>query len=169
MKYLVVLLLVALGTTSAFAADGTVVHLGPILTYAVKWVIAAFGTVASAAVVALTYKVFGYLGIQTTQVQRDQLQGIIVNGLNDAAAKAEATIAANPRLDIDVKQLVIADAITYAQKHGKDTIKALGLDPLSGEAIAVIKARIATAVTDINAPTPAVLGGNNQTQPLAPK
>lgn len=165
MKYAFVVVLLFFSITGAYADDGSIVHFGPILKEFIKWTAAAFGTALAATATAVLYRVFSYFGVQTTESQRNQLQGIIVNGLNDAATKAEAAIVANPKLDVDVKQKIIADAIDYAQRHGADTIKALGLDPNSGEAVAVIKARIATAVADPNTPTPAAL----DKQPLAPK
>jgi hydroxypyruvate isomerase len=144
----------------------TVLHLGPILKEVIDWAITAFGAAFSAVAVALIYKVLNYMGIQVAQAQKDQLQAIIVNGLNDAGAKADAAVLADPSLNVNMKNKVIAQAVTYTQIHGKDTIKALGLDPNSGEAVEAIKARIATAIADPATPTPAVLGGP---QPLAPK
>jgi len=158
-RYVYVAAFFLIGISSAYADDGTIVHVGPILKEVIKWVVAAFGTAFSAVATAATYKLFTYFGLQTTAAQRDQLQAIIVNGLNDAAAKAEVAIAANPKLDVDVKQKIIADAVAYAQAHAAETIRALGLDPQSGDAIDAIKARIATAITDPSQPTPAVLDG----------
>lgn len=165
MLYGIVIVLLFLGITGAYADDGSIVHFGPILKEVIKWTAAAFGTALAATATAALYKVFSYFGVQTTESQRNQLQGIIVNGLNDAATKAEAAVVANPKLDVDVKQKIVSDAIDYAQKHGADTIKALGLDPNSGEAVEAIKARIATAIADPNTPTPSAL----DKQPLAPK
>jgi len=54
----------------------------------------------------------------------------------------------------EVKNQTILDAVTYAQQHGGEIIKALGLDPQSGEAIQAINARIQTALNDPKQPTP---------------
>jgi hypothetical protein len=159
-------LLSVLGANSAFADDGSIVHFGPILKEVVKWTVAAFGTALAAVGTAALYKIMSYFGVQATVEQRAVLQGVIVNGLNDAAVKAEASLAANPKLDVDVKSKIITDAVTYAQAHAADTIKALGLDPQSGQAVEAIRANIATAIADPSIVTPAVLGG---AQPLAPK
>lgn len=137
----------------------TAVHFGPILSDLVQWIATAFGAALAGAAVAAIYKLFQYLGIQITLAQRDQLQAIIINGLNDAAMKTETALKKDPKLVVDVKSKVIADAISYTQVHAADTIKALGLDPVSGEAVEAIRARIATAITDPATPTPPALAG----------
>jgi hypothetical protein len=52
-----------------------------------------------------------------------------------------------------VKSQVISDAIAYTQEHGKDTIKALGLDASDPKAVEAIRARIQTAIIDPLTPT----------------
>lgn len=165
MRYALVLLFLTLAAGSASAADGSVIHLGLVLSSTFKWVMAAFSVLIGAALVGFAVKGFKYLGVQITDSQRARLQEIVINGLNIAASKAADALAKNPKLDVDVKNKVIADAVAYAQEHGAETIKALGLDPQSGAAVEAIKARIATAITDPSMPTPAILNP----QPLAPK
>lgn len=163
MRHLWIFVMVLVGITMARADESTIVHFGPILNETIGWVATAFGTAFAGAVIAVIYRLFAFIGIQTTLGQREQLQSIIVNGLNDAAAKAQIAVARDPRLDIDVKSKIIADAIDYTQKHGADTMTALGLNAKDGNGIEIIKARIATAINDANTPTPNVLD-----QPLAP-
>lgn len=132
----------------------TVVEGGTIAATIIQYMQIAFGGAIATLTTALIYKAFGWMGIQINQQQRDQLQSIVVNGVNDAAAKAEVSLRGDHRLDIDVKNQVIADAVEYTQHHGADTIKALGLDPNSGQAVEAIRARIATALNDPLTPTP---------------
>lgn len=144
-------------TLPAFTAPApsTIIDGGSILSEFIKWFALAFGTAIASMLTALLVRVFTYLGIQTTQLMRDQLQSIVVNGINDAAAKVEVALKNNPRLDFDVKSKIVADAVKYTQDHAPATIKALGLDPQSGEAVKVITARIETALNDPKTPTPA--------------
>jgi hypothetical protein len=90
---------------------------------------------------------------------RARLQEIIVNGLNVGAAQATKDLAG--RDPITIKNETVAQAVAYAQAHGADAIKQLGLDPKSGAAVEAIKARIETAIADPAVPTPAVLDPSN--------
>ena len=130
---------------------------GGIAAAVIEWLQVAFGSVIGLAITALSIKGLRLLGINVTDANKAQLQAIIVNGLNDAAAKAAVSLRNNQRLDINVKSQVVAGAVAYAQKHGADTIKALGLDPRSGEAVEAIRARIETALNDPATPTPPVI------------
>lgn len=156
---LAIVLLVVLAASRAHAdtaaASSTIIDGGSILSEFIKWAALAFGTAFASVLTALLVRVFTYLGVQTTQMMRDQLQSVIVNGLNDAASKFESAVKVNPNLQLDVKSKIVADAIRYTQDHAPGTIKALGLDPQSGEAVKVITARIETALNDPKTPTPA--------------
>lgn len=136
---------------------GTIIDGGSILSEFIKWFALAFATALASAITALIVRVFTYLGVQTTQIMRDQFQAIVVNGLNMAAAKAEVIAQNNPALDIDVKSQIVADTVRYAQDHAQVAIKYLGLDPQSGEAVKAITARIETALNDPKTPTPAII------------
>jgi len=131
----------------------TTIHGGQILSDIVGWAGAAFGAAIASLLVAMIYKISAYFGVQTTQQQRDQLQSIILNGLNSAAAKAQSGLGGSSVMDLNVKNQIIADAVAYTQSHGADTIKALGLDPQSGQAVEAIKAKMTTLVADKNQPT----------------
>lgn len=129
----------------------TTIQGGTIASQILEWLKVAFGSAIGLAVTAIILKGLTYLGVQTTDIMRDQLQHIVVNGINDAAAKAEAAL--NGKFTVDVRNQVVADAVNYVQDHGKETIKALGLDPKSGAAVDAIKARIETAIIDPATPT----------------
>lgn len=149
----------------------TTVKGGNLLADVVQWFWLAFGTVMTGAIMALLYKVFGYFGIQIQGEQRAQLQAVVVNGLNSAAAKAQASLRDTDKLDISLKGQIVADAIEYTQAHAPETIKALGLDPRSGDAVEAIRARIETALNDPKTPTPPAITppeGKLSNQPLAP-
>lgn len=140
--------------TSAPVTSTTKVSGGSIAASILEWVQVAFGSIIGAAVLAIIVRGLQFFGIQLTAQNRAQLDSIVLNGINAASAKYADELRKNPSLDINVKSAVIADAIDYAQRHGPSTIKALGLDPQSGEAVEVIRARIETALNDPKKPTP---------------
>jgi hypothetical protein len=153
--------------TSAPVTSTTVVKGGNLAAEILQWVQVAFGTTIGAAILWAFVRGLAYMGIKITSEQKDQLQAIIINGLNAAAAKAQTDLRSNQRLDMSVKSKIVADAVAYTQAHGEETIKALGLEPNSGEAIEAIRARIETALNDPNAPTPPAITPSTG-QPLAP-
>lgn len=140
------------GTTTTVVVKG-----GDLAAKILDWFWVAFGGSIGLLASAVLYKIFGYFGVQTTQMQRDQLQAIIVNGLNAGAAKAQTTLRSSDKLDFSSKNVIVNEAIQYTQDHAAETIKALGLDPKSGDAVQVIKARIETALNDPAIPTPAAI------------
>jgi tartrate dehydratase beta subunit/fumarate hydratase class I family protein len=143
--------------TSAPVTSTTVVKGGDLAAQIIQWLQVAFGSTIGGVALYIFVRGLNYIGIKITAENKAQLQGIIVNGLNAAAARAEVQLKNNPNLDINVKSKIIADAVGYAQDHGAETIKALGLDPKSGEAVEAINARIQTALNDPTVPTPAVI------------
>lgn len=166
MKKIVLLTAAVLAASPALADTGTVIHGGEILSNVVAWLAAAFGTAIATLLVAVVYRVLAKLGIQVTEQQKAVLQGVVVNGVNDAALKARAALGSNAKMDINVQQQVVADAVTYVQSHAADTIKSLGLDPNSGQAVEAIRARIATAIADPAVPTdPAVTPAASEDAP----
>lgn len=144
----------AVAQTEAPASDLTI-SLGTIAGQVLTWIAAAFAVPLGAIATGWLLRLFKLSGVQVTDAMKDQLQNIVVNGLNAAAARnAEALKGQN---QIVVKNQIVADAVRYAQEHGAETIKALGLDPKSGEAVEAIKARIETALNDPATPTPPVI------------
>ena len=146
------------GLTAAAHAQGAsdpggVIHGGQILADVISWGSMAFGTALATFVTALVYKAMNWMGLQVSAAQRDQLQQIVINGLNEAAAKAQGQLRGNAMLDVQVKNQIVADATAYVQAHAGDTIRALGLDPDSGAAVQAIRARIASAIVDPKVPT----------------
>lgn len=141
--------------TTGNVASTTTISVGTLAGQILNWIMVAFGPVIGSIVVWILVRVLQKLGIDATDALRERLQAIVVNGLN-AGAKS-ATEQLQGKGQIEIKNAVVASAVAYTQEHGAETIKALGLDPQSGPAVAAIKARIETAINDPTAPTPAVL------------
>jgi hypothetical protein len=120
-----------------------------------QWVIAAFGSVLASVLVAWILKGLKKVGVDVDETRRARLKEMVVNGLNLAAADAQRRLAAGATR-IDVKNQIVSAAISYAQKHGADTIQALGLDPQSGAAVEALRAWAETAIRDPATPTPVV-------------
>jgi len=143
----------------------TVVQGGDVLSQVIEWAKVVFGGLFATAFVAAVFRGLSYLSVVTTDAMKNQLQDIVVNGLNDAAAKAEAAVGG--KFNVDVKNQVMADAVRYTQAHGAPLIKSLGLDPNSGEAVTAIRARIQTAIVDPLVPTnPALASVNGDPTPV---
>lgn len=146
-----------------YVVPAPTVSVGTLAGEVLAWVIAAFGSVLATVFTAWGVRLFKLAGVQIGDAARARLQEIILNGLNAGAKEAEKNLAGKD--PVTIKNAVVAQAVAYAQAHGADTIKALGLDPQSGEAVEAIKARIQTAIADPAVPTPAVLDPT----PAAPK
>lgn len=140
-------------TPTAPASVTTVVKGGTLAADVLQWLQVILVPIIGGALVGIAYKVMGFFGIKMEESNKAALNALVVNGLNQSAAKADAALRNNPRLDIDVKSQVIADAVSYVQSHGKDTIKALGLDADDPKAVEAIRARIQTAIIDPMTPT----------------
>lgn len=142
-------------STAPALADPVTVNTGDIASSALQWVATIATGVVGTAVTTLLVRWFTHLGVQVTDEMRARLQDIVVNGINLAAKELSAELAGKGH--VEVKNAVAARAVRYVQDHGKETLKALGLDPMSAAATEAIKARIETAITDPRAPTSAVV------------
>jgi hypothetical protein len=142
-------------TTSAPVSAETTISLGTYAGQALMWLAAAFSVPVGTILTGWLFRLFKLAGVQATDQMRQKLQEIVVNGLNAAAANNADRFQDLGK--VEIRNVVIRDAIRYAQDHGAETIKALGLDPSSGAAVEAIKARIETAITDPTVPTPTVV------------
>ena len=142
-------------TTTAPVSSNTTISVGTLAGQVLTWAATAFGSLLATVFAAWGVRMFKLAGVKMTDAMRDRLQEIILNGLNAAAKQETQTLAGKDQ--ITIKNAVVAHAVAYTQDHGADTIKALGLDPQSGEAVEAIKARIETAIADPTIPTPTVL------------
>ena len=142
-------------TTTAPVSSTTTISVGTLAGQLLAWVVTAFSVPIGSIAVWIMVRVLKNLGITATDAMRARLQEMVVNALNISAPAVQQQLAGKGQ--IEVKSAVVQDAVAYVQAHGADTIKALGLDPKSGEAVEAIKARIETAIADPSTPTPAVL------------
>jgi hypothetical protein len=142
-------------TTTAPVSSETTISVGTLGGQVLTWLAAAFSVPVGALLVKYLLKLGQLSGVQVTDAMKAQLQATIVNGLNASAASNAERLKGRGQLE--VKNAIVADAVKYAQAHGAETIKALGLDPQSGEAVQAIKARIETAIADPGTPTPIVI------------
>lgn len=142
-------------TTTAPVTSDTTISIGTLAGQVLQWVAAAFSLPIGALIVGWLLKLMQLTGVQVTAQMKDQLQGIVVNALHSAAANNAKRLEG--KSEVVVKDTIVAEAIKYTQQHGAATIKALGLDPKSGEAVEAIKARIEKAIVDPTTPTPVVI------------
>ena len=133
----------SIGTWIADLLGGLVALFGSVIaTFITKWVIA----VAKKA------------GVDATQAMSDRLDQIIENGLHAGAINLGHDLTG--KLNVEAKNAVIANAVTYAQAHGADTIKSIsGLDINDPKTVEALQARAAKALHAIGpdavlAPTP---------------
>ena len=142
-------------TTTGPVSSETSISIGTLAGQVLTWAAAAFGSLVATVFAAWGVRLFKLAGVQMSNAARTRLQEIILNGLNVGAAQATKDIAGKGQ--VQIKNETVASAIVYAQAHGADAMKQLGLDPKSGAAVEAIKARIETAIADPTVPTPAVL------------
>lgn len=142
-------------TTTAPVSSETTISVGTLAGQILNWIAVAFAGPIGGMVVWILVRVLKKLGIDATDALRARLQEMVVNGLNVSAKTAQAEMAGRGK--VVIKNQAVAATVEYVQAHGAETIKALGLDPQSGEAVEAIKARIETAIADPMTPTPAIL------------
>jgi hypothetical protein len=123
----------SIGTWIADLLGGLVALFGSVIaTFITKWVIA----VAKKA------------GVDATQAMSDRLDQIIENGLHAGAINLGHDLTG--KLNVQVKDAVIASAVTYAQNHGADTIKSIsGLNINDPKTVEALQARAAKALSTI--------------------
>lgn len=134
--------------------SSTTVSLGTYAGEVLTWLAAAFSVPIGALVTAWLLRIFKSAGLVMTQQMTAELNNVLVNGLNDAAANG-AKLATN-KLMVEVKDPVVASAIQYTINRVPDTLKGLGLDPNDGETVKVLRAKIATLAADPAVPTPSL-------------
>lgn len=142
-------------TTTAPVTSETTISVGTLAGQLLNWVVLAFSGPIGGIVVWILVRVLKKLGIDATDALRARFQEIVVNGLNSSAKVLEDRLAGQGK--IAVKNAIVAQTVVYTQEHAADTIKALGLDPQSGEVVQAIRARIETAIADPLVATPKVL------------
>jgi hypothetical protein len=106
--------------------------------------VAVFGTAIGTFVTKWVMAVAKKAGIDATQAMSDRLDQIITNGLHSGAAQLGHDITG--KLNVQVKNQVIADAVTYAQTQASDMIKGSVSDPKTVQAL---QARAAKVLSEI--------------------
>jgi hypothetical protein len=142
-------------TTTGPVTSDTVISLGTLAGQVLTWVMAVFGVPVGTLLTAWLYRLFTKAGVDITDAMRDRLQQMVVNGLNIGAATATTELAGKGQ--IAIKNRAIQRAVLYVQEHGAQELKAMGINPTSNIAVDAINARIQTAITDANTPTPKIL------------
>ena len=142
-------------STTGPVQSTTTISVGTLAGQVLTWAVTAFGSLLATIFAAWGVRLFKIAGVQITDAARTRLQEIILNGLNEGAKTEAANLDGKDQ--VTIKDAVVARAVTYAQVHGADSIKQLGLDPTSGIAVEAIKARIETAINDPSVATPTVL------------
>ena len=142
-------------TTGAVTSD-TTISVGTLAGQVLAWLSAVFipvvGTFLTRWLIALAKKA----GVEASQAMSDRLDQIIENGLHSGASTVQADLTG--KLNVDVKNDVIRNAVQYAQAHGVETIKNLtGSDPTDPKVIEALQARATKVLANIgpDAPVPA--------------
>jgi hypothetical protein len=110
--------------------------------------VAMFGSVIATFLTRWVMAVAKKAGVEATQAMSDRLDSIIENGLHVGALQASRDLTG--KLDVKIKDEVIARAVTYAQDHGADTIKGIsGLDVNDPKTVQALQARAAKALSAV--------------------
>jgi hypothetical protein len=126
----------------------TSVSFGSLGAQLLAWLGAIFipviGAFATKALMAIEKKA----GIEASKAASDHLDDTIENGLHAGLGVIDARLAGT--MNVDVKNKAIADAVSYAQDHGAETIKSLtGLDPNDPKVIETLQARATKAMNNV--------------------
>jgi len=141
--------------TTGPVSSETTISVGTLAGQFLTWATLVFGSILSSFGTALIIKLLKNAGVQGTELLSDKLDRILLNGINLGASTLTKDMAGKGQ--VEIKNAVATQAIAYVQAHGADTIKALGLEPNSPEAVEAIKARIETAIADPAVPTAKIL------------
>ena len=147
-------------TTTGPVTSDTTISVGTLAGQVLTWIAAMFGVPIGTLLTAWLYRLFAKAGVDMTDAMRARLQQMVVNGINIGANKASSDLAGKGQ--IAIKNAAVAHAVTYVQAHGAEELKAIGIDPNSNIAVDAIKARIETAITDVNTPTNKILDNPSQ-------
>jgi hypothetical protein len=142
-------------TTTGPVNSTTSISVGTLAGQVLTWIAAVFSVPVGTLITAWLYRLFAKAGIDITDAMRARLQEMIVNGLNVGAKTAAADL--RNKGNVEIKNATIRSTVAYVQEHGAAELKAIGVDPNSNIAVDAIKARIETAINDVNQPTPKVL------------
>lgn len=140
--------------TTAPVTSDTKISIGTYAGQVLTWLAAAFSVPIGALLTAWLLRVFKSAGLVMTQQMSDELNKVLVNGMNDAALNGARLTSG--KLAVSVKDPIVASAIQYTIDKMPDTLKGLGLDPKDGKTVEVLRSRIATLSADPGVPTPPI-------------
>jgi hypothetical protein len=131
--------------TAAPAADFSI---GTWIADLLGSLVAIFGSVIATFLTKWVMAVAKKAGIEASQAMSDKLDQIINNGLHNGAVNLQHDL--NGKLNVQVKNDVIAQAVTYTQAHGAETIKDVsGLDTNDPKVVEALQARAAKLLSNI--------------------
>jgi len=141
--------------TSGPVTSDTTISVGTLAGQVLTWLAAAFSVPIGALLTGWLVRLFKSAGLAVSKQMSDELNRVLVNGLNDAAINGAKL--SSGKANLTVRDPIVASAIQYAIDRKPDALKALGLDPEDGETVKVLRARIATLAQDPAVPTPAAV------------
>jgi hypothetical protein len=126
-----------------------------------QWLALVFGAPIATFITLWMKALAKRAGVEVTAAMSDKLDGIIQNGLMAGAHNIGADMKG--RLNVDVRNDMVAQAVAYAQAHGADTIKDLSnsntsfawmksFDPNSAAVQEALRARAAKVLNDVSPP-----------------
>jgi hypothetical protein len=140
--------------TTAPVTSDTKISIGTYAGEVLTWLAAAFSLPIGALLTAWLLRMFKSAGLVMTQQMSDELNKVLVNGLNDAAQNGAKLTQG--KLGVTVRDPIVASAIQYTIDKMPETLQGLGLDPKDGKTVEVLRARIATLAADPTVPTPPI-------------
>jgi len=109
---------------------------------------AIFGSVIATFLTKWVMAIAKKAGVEATQAMSDRLDEIITNGLHSGTAQLGHDLTG--KLNVEVKNQVIADAVNYTREHGADTIKSIsGLDASDPKVVETLQARATKLLSNI--------------------
>ena len=113
---------------------------------------AIFGSVIATFITKWVMAVAKKAGVDASQAMSDRLDQIIENGLHAGATDLGRDLKG--KLNVQVKNQVISDAVSYAQNHGAETVKSIsGLDINDPKTVEALQARAAKVLSTIGPET----------------
>jgi hypothetical protein len=161
---------VAPGTTVQTTGDvsaNTKISVGTLAGEALQSVLAVAAVPIGGFLAMILFRVLKGVGVNLDKAREDQLQESINRAVVMFGNAAPRML--DGKINVDVKNNVVRNAIEYVRAHRADTIKALGVDPNSKQAEEALTARAEVALADPEVPTPQVAPVIQQaTSPAAP-
>jgi hypothetical protein len=140
-------------STTGPVDSSTTISVGTLAGQVLAWLSAVFVPVIGIFLTRLLMAMAQKAGVQASQAMSDRLDQIIENGLHSGANTAQADLTG--RLNVNVKNDVIKNAVQYAQTHAGDTIKSLtGADPTDPKVIETLQARATKVLAGIGPDAP---------------